>query len=458
MWQNRRGETDPGQENSDSRQSLRLGRRAILRTISFGTLAMSGGTGIALADRFPSTVGVGNAPPANDGPTDGFTVEQIAKFANPGGDYFDLFGISVAIERHTIAVGARNTNALNGDNSGAVYVFTRTDADWSLQQTLVANDGDRGDALGTYVDIDGNTIVAGARNDDLNGTDSGSAYIFTRSNGEWVQQQKIVPEDSDSGDSFGRSVAINDNTILVGAPQFDESRGNNTGAVYVFSRSGTKWTQQQKLVPADGDEDDGFGISVAVDGNTAVIGARWDEHPTGYRAGSAYVFSRSGGHWRQEQKLAASDGNRHDWFGRAIALSGNTALIGAPMDGDTENGGSAYVFSRSGGHWRQEQKLTGNRSDGRFGYSVALHNKMALVGDIGTGSAVIFRRSGSQWSNQQRLTPADGDTGDQFGVSVALQGSTAIIGAFRADDSSAGGAAYGFQIFEDSISRYSRVV
>ncbi len=197
------------------------------------------------------------------------------------------------------------------------------------------------------------------------------------------------------------------------------------------------WNQ---LIASDGVQTDRFGISVAISGDTAVIGAFFDDVGAGVFQGSVYVFTRNGATWTQQQHLVASDGAAGDQFGVRVALDGDTAVVGAYIAG---NQGSAYVFTRSGTTWTQQQKLVA--SDGaagdRFGRSVALDGDTAVVGAnrdaVGAtgdqGSAYVFTRSGTTWTEQQHLVASDGAAGDQFGVGVALDGNTAVVGA-REDD------------------------
>ncbi|MBN1976554.1 MAG: FG-GAP repeat protein, partial [Anaerolineae bacterium] len=207
------------------------------------------------------------------------------------------------------------------------------------------------------------------------------------------------------------------------------------------------WTEQAKLTASDGAAEDHFGNSVALSGNTALVGAPYDEVGANYAQGSAYVFTRSGAAWTQQVKLTASDGAASEQFGASVALAGDTALVGAYGDGVGANDGqgSAYVFTRSGTAWAQQAKLTA--SDGaewdQFGISVALSGDAdtALVGayydgvgaNDGQGSAYVFTRSGTTWTQQAHLTAADGATNDHFGDSAALSGDTALVGAFSDD-------------------------
>ncbi|HSN84954.1 MAG TPA: FG-GAP repeat protein, partial [Polyangiales bacterium] len=226
---------------------------------------------------------------------------------------------------------------------------------------LVASDGAPNGFIGGAVAISGTTaVVAGG----TSGT-SEQAYVFVKDAlGFWVEQQKLVAADGVAGDRFGVSVAIDGNTIVIGAERDDPNDASCTGScdhgsAYVFVRDAFGvWTQQAKLTAGDAASSDTFGCAVAVSGDTALIGSRGDDD-NGNGSGAAYVFQRSGASWLEQQKLGASDGAAADMFGAAVALDGNRAVIGA--QGDDDNGstsGAAYVFETSGGLWVEQQKLT----------------------------------------------------------------------------------------------------
>lgn len=158
---------------------------------------------------------------------------------------------------------------------------------------------------------------------------------------------KLAAEDGDADDGFGWTIALDGDTALIGASGDDDPNGKGAGAAYVFERSNGRWEQQAKFAAGDGDAEDGFGVSVALASETALVGAPFDEDPNGTKAGSAYVFERSTGGWEQQAKLAAEDGDSEDGFGTSVALTGRTGLVGAPGD-DDPNGkyaGAAYVFT-----------------------------------------------------------------------------------------------------------------
>ncbi len=260
--------------------------------------------------------------------------------------------------------------------------------------------------------------------DDDAGSESGSAYVFVRSGTTWSQQAKLTAFDAAAIDQFGYSVAISGDTAIVGA-YGDDDAGSASGSAYVFVRSGTTWSQQAKLTALDAAASDQFGYSVAISGDTAIVGAYLDDD-AGSASGSAYVFVRSGTTWSQQAKLTASDGAASDLFGYSVAISGDTAIVGAYGDDDAgSDSGSAYVFVRSGTTWSQQAKLTALDAAAVdcFGYSVAISGDTAIVGaylddDAGSasGSAYVFVRSGTTWSQQAKLTASDGAASDQFGI------------------------------------------
>jgi len=373
----------------------------------------------------------------------GTTWSEQAHLTATDGTGGDRFGISVALSGDTALVGAYYDDVGANTNQGSAYVFTRSGVTWSEQAHLTASDGAAGDWFGSSVALSGDTALVGATGDNVGAnSNQGSAYVFTRSGTTWAQQGKLTASDGATSDYFGISVALSGDTALVGAYYDDAGANSDQGSAYVFTRSGTTWTQQTRLTASDGAADDYFGISVALSGDTALAGAYWDDVGANSDQGSAYVFTRSGTTWSEQAHLTASDGAAYDYFGRSVALSGDTALVGAYSDdvGANDNQGSAYVFTRSGTTWSLQQKLTasdGAASD-HFGHSVALSGDTALVGayydDVGAntdqGSAYVFTRSGTTWSEQAHLTALDGAAWDNFGFSVALSGDTALVGAY----------------------------
>jgi hypothetical protein len=309
--------------------------------------------------------------------------------------------------------------------------------------------------LGRSVSLsaDGNTALVGAPWVDVGGNaNQGAAYVFYRSGTSWVQVYQLVAEDGEAWDRFGYSVALNayGNTALVGAycDTFDAEWCQ--GSAYVFSRSGMTWSQQAKLVAADGEAIDYFGSSAALseDGNIAAVGAPGDDVDSISDQGSVYLFARSGTYWSQQQTLFPIYGEPYDQFGQSVALSadGNTVLGGSPGAGEDDRG-AAYLFARFDSSWNIFFLQASNGAAGdRLGAAVALSadGTTALVstpytdaGEQGDqGSAYVFTGSGNSWYSQQaQLLATDGVGGDYFGWSAALSadGNTALIGAIYKD-------------------------
>jgi hypothetical protein len=295
---------------------------------------------------------------------------------------WDQFGFSVAIHGDTAVVGAIKTDATN---TGEVHVFVRQNGTWRPQARLAS--AGIGKGFGYSVAIHGDTIVVGKIDDYLN-AGPGSAHVYVRNGSTWSYQAKLSAPDGARDDYFGDSVAISGNTIVVGAPWDDTAKYVDLGSAHVFVRSGTSWTRQAMLVPAGGGNGDNFGGSVAISGHTVVVGAPQTRNAG---PGAAYVFVRNATTWSQEARLTASDAKTAAWFGESVALTTaeDRVVVGAPF---ARVGASTYE-----------------------------------------GAAYLFARTGAVWTQQAKLTASDGADDDAFGVSVAIDGDDVIIGAARHD-------------------------
>lgn len=313
-------------------------------------------------------------------------------------------------------------------------------------QKIVADDGLPGDEFGYSISVSGNTAVIGSPYDDNdNGTDSGAIYIYTRDvAGVWKADGKIIPNDGGHHHHFGHSVSISNGTIVVGSPG-DHANGYDSGSVYIFEKDllGT-WVELAKITASDASSYDFFGISVSVDNGDVLVGAKYAEDSANISVGAAYVFTRDlNGTWVEHSKLTSDDGGGYSNFGYSVALDGNSAIIGAFGDG------SAYVFSKTAdGEWIQQQKLVlSEANNSYFGYSVAISEKNILIGAMLTeegGKAYFYTQDeNNNWSQIEAVSAYDGDGNDSFGYSVMLRGDTAVIGAvFSSVDQLASGAAY----------------
>ena len=368
-------------------------------------------------------------------------VGQSSKFTANDHSSNDFFGYSVAIDQDFAIVGAFGDDGF----TGSAYIFSKTGTNWSFVQKITASNSSIDQYFGFAVGINGNTAIVGAFGDD---SFTGAAYIFTSVNGIWTEQQILTADDGLPNDSFGWSVAVNGNTAFIGASGDDDLKGS----AYVFTRNGNIWSQQQKLTDANGASLDQFGWSVAISFNTAIISASYDDDE-GFEAGSAFIYINNGSNWTFQQKLTASDSADNDTFGWSVAIDNNIAVIGA--SGDDNIRGSAYVFTRIGNVWTEQQKLIANDrvSKDEFGNSVAVSGETILIGASGDdklhGSVYVFLNSGNAWYQQQKILTSDGEADDSFGWSMAISGKTAIVGAFLDNNNDTdSGSAYILRIID----------
>ena len=284
---------------------------------------------------------------------------------------YDYFGQQSAVsgDGNTICVGARNEDTTAGD-SGAVYVYTYGSGTWTYRARLKASDAQSSDVLGEAglaISDDGRTIVVAARLEDTGGTDAGAAYVFMSSNSTWTSftQQKLQASNKAANDQYCRcDVSGDGNTIIVGAPHEDGPTNSilSSGAAYIYSRSGDSWTEDQILYPSDPIENNYFGVDNALneDGTVAAIAATGDD-TTATDSGAVYIFTKSNGTWSQETKLKVTSGgpNASDhWGGVSLSDDGLTLSAGTSNDDTTaSNSGAVYVFNKSGGTWSQTVKL-----------------------------------------------------------------------------------------------------
>ena len=289
------------------------------------------------------------APPPGSGQAlQALLLFQQAELTAGDGAAHDFLGWSVALSGDTALVGAPYHTGSKEFQAGAAFVFVRSSGTWTQQAELTAADGATGDSFGMSVALSGDTALVGALDHSTAGkTDAGAAYVFVRSGTTWTQQVELTATDGAAQDAFGFSVALSGDTALVGSYQHDTAGKQYAGAAYVFVRSGTTWTQQVELTATDGAAQDSFGFSVALSGDTALVGAPSHTGSKEIQAGAAYLFVRSGTTWTQQAELTAADGATADAFGFSVALSGDTVLVSAVNHSTAgkEDAGAAYVYA-----------------------------------------------------------------------------------------------------------------
>ena len=384
---------------------------------------------------------------------------QAAKLTASDMAQGDEFGTSVAIAGDWALIGKPQDDDI-ADQSGAAYLYLRNGAAWPQYQKLKASDAEFGDAFGTSVAMSGTVAVVGAPDEFPQGVfDAGAAYVFEFNGASWVETAKLWASDASSTAHFGLACAVSGNRLLIGAK--DESHaGMSSGAAYLFERSVTGWVEVAKLVASDAAPGDAFGRSVALDGNVALIGAPSADGPTSFDFGAAYVFE-NGASWSQVAKLVASDGTTSDFFGISVGVSAGTLLIGASAhDHGLSNAGAAYMFERPLGTWVQTCELhAADAAPGdQFGVSVAVENSLCAIGsnaddDLGfsSGSAHAFRRASTGWTEIGKFLARDGADFNILGTQLALSGARVLAGALGDDDACPGnpycssGSAYVFE-------------
>jgi len=357
----------------------------------------------------------------------------------------DLLGSSVAVasaDGNTVAV-ASITSVASGTRYGAVYIFTRTGSVWAQQAKLSAGDQVSGDRFGYSVALssDGSTCVVGKT---LIATGTGAVYVFTRSGTTWTQQAKLTASDAHTSDQFGYSVDLSGdgNTCAIGSYNAVISGNNHAGAAYIFTRSGTTWTQQAKLTASDSAASDYFGTSIrlnSTDGNTCAVGSPGHTNSNGTSAGSVYIFTRSGTTWTQQVILQSPLAYAVNSFGNKVELSasGNDLAVSSITSSTGHQGyGAVDIFTRSGTTWSHQQELDAPvyiaGSPSGFGNDIALSNdgNELLVGEPtrrnmalpNSGGVVLYTRTGTTWALDAVITAFDVASSNQLGYSVAISG------------------------------------
>ncbi len=362
----------------------------------------------------------------------------------------DDFGAAVAVDGTIAVVGAPEDDD-DGSSSGGAYVFGFDGTDWLYEQKLTAGDAAGGDDFGFAVAISGNTIVVGSpRDDTVAGNRAGSAYVYVFDAGRqlWIEQDHLFAPDAGADDRFGSSVAIDGDTLLVGATQQDEA-ANNAGAGYVFTRTTGVWSHQGKLVPTSSGTNPQMGRSASLDGDVAVLGA-WQDAPKGmFSVGAAHVFRRVETTWSPEQKLTASDAADFRWFGQSVAVSGTVIAVGAYGDraDDLSESGGAYFYTFNGASWDELDNVNASdpAANDRFGWSIALDGDNAVIGTGTSASkAYLFHRELVLYTEQAALNSADPDVSAEYAWAVALGGTTAVVGDRNA--AAGTGVAYVFDL------------
>ena len=370
---------------------------------------------------------------------DNFVEQAFLKASNAATG--DLFGYKIALDGNTLAIGAPNQSGI-AKGSGAIYIFTRYNGIWTEQAILKASNAAAGDFFGFSIALNGNTLAVGAYSQDDIAPNSGAVYIFTRKQGTWSEQVILKASNAASGDLFGNSVALNGNTLAVGA-HLQNDTSEDSGAVYIFTRKKGRWTEQAMLKTNNAAAGDRFGFRVALHGNRLAVGAPF-QSDIAKDSGAVYLFHRHKGTWTEQAMLKASNAAASDHFGISIGLDGNRLAIGAFWQDDiAPNSGAAYVFTYHKGVWQEQAfiKASNAAANDGFGFSVDIKGNTLAVGahsqdDLAgnSGAIYLFNRHKGIWTEQNFLKASNAAESDSFGLDVALNGNTLAVGAYLQDD------------------------
>jgi hypothetical protein len=382
----------------------------------------------------------------------------------------DTFGFAAALDGDALVIGSAATKD-DVNSVGAAYIYRLQKNGWRLEDKLVADDGGAFDLGGSSVAISGDVVVIGVSEDDsIDETDPdvpiitpnlGSAYVYRFDGDVWTQEQKLEASDMAATDFFATSVSISGSVIASGAP-FNDDTAVSTGSVYMFRYDGATWIEEAKLNADDATASDQFGTAVALDGEVLAVGAPIDS-ANGFLTGSTYVFRYDGADWNQEQKLVTDDAAAFDIFGTSLDISGDVIVVSALLQDEAgQQAGAVYVYRYNEDSiplpWVFEKKLLASDASAfdYFGSSVTVDGDTIVVGAIldddggsRSGAAYVFRYDAvsKTWAQDEKLTARDGDTGDNFGSAVSIQGETVVIGAAQDQDQAPGaGSAYVFDL------------
>jgi hypothetical protein len=401
---------------------------------------------------FLLSVGIHGQTLSNEAYLKSFNPRCDGECGTPGPALHDYFGTAVALSANTLVVGAPFEDAthLTGlplQAAGAAYVFEFDGTNWLPRAHLQPSTLDSAFEFGDTLDISGNIIAIGAPRASET---AGRVTIFQRADGNWNEQTILAGTNAKPGDRFGESVALDGQTVVIGAL---EPRGEVGGAAYVFVQNGGDWTLQERLVPESSTRWN-IGVAVAIHRETIVVGGTDEEGEL------VYVFVRQNGNWSEQTRLRSVAPLEIDGFGSALAIHNDVIVVGAyvedsinpndPLNNSARSAGAAFVFSRVGGFWIQKAYLKSPKpiAGDQFGIAVGVYDGRIIVGADNdsrnasatetspplesaqaSGAAYLFRKQNDDWIFEKFLKPVNSDAWDYFGQSVAIEGARIIVGS-----------------------------
>ncbi|MEK6482006.1 gliding motility-associated C-terminal domain-containing protein [Catalinimonas sp. 4WD22] len=359
---------------------------------------------------------------------------QIQKITPVDLSAYEFFGTSMSFGKNFGVVAAYQDND-KGSDAGAAYVYARSGDYWVQHTKLYASDAESRDFFGHSVYIQDDYILVGAAGDDGNEEAAGSVYVFHYDGENWIEEARLTTSDGQTDDLFGQTISMYGQYAIISS-KGDDDHGSFSGAAYIFHYDGNNWVEQAKLTASDAEENDIFGNAVAIYKDQAFVGAYYENG----RAGAVYVYTKIGNQWVEQQKLTNMDNQLFTLFGKSISVNNDFMVIGAP--GESTNGrsaGAVYTYTLDNNLWKPQGKLLA--SDGEeldhFGNSVHISGNNAIVGsyaddDLGneSGAAYVFQYNGTNWFERTKILPEDGEPRDNFGDEVYIEDGYVLVSSY----------------------------
>ena len=353
----------------------------------------------------------------------------------------DRFGRDVALFSDWIAVGSNRDDTINGSNSGSVYVYKYDDFDIIQEYYIIPPDGESNDYFGKSISVYENWLLVSSIYDNVNGEKSGSAYVYYFNGIDWVLHSKLVPDDGSPFDRFGYSLDIFDNIIAIGSV-YDDDLGEDSGSVYVYRLNDNHWYLDQKLLSDDGEEGDFFGVTLSLDTDLLAVGSVYDDD-MGLNSGSVSLFRYENEFWVETNKILAFDGGEYNFFGNAVDMHSGNLIVGSFHDNSLyQNSGSVYIYNIQQNHLVQfVDKIIpfDASSNDKFGQSVSIHDNYLSVGslndDNGLNSGAVYLYDLNQEFNEIKYIPDDGSQFDEFGGAISIYGNKILVGSQYSENS-----------------------
>ncbi len=394
--------------------------------------------------------------------SEAYSQRQVQKYLATNLASGEGLGARCALEGEWCLVTAPASDFL-APAAGAVYALKFANGTWVESQVILASDGHSADEFGWSVAMSGNFAVVGALSSaGFGSVRTGAAYVFERVGTTWIERQKLVPSVPFNDGQYGNAVAISGDRIVVGS-WYSSLVGANSGAAYIYERSGATWNQVALLQPPGLSSNDALGTHVAIEGETCVVGSMFDQG-----TGSAIVYKRNAqGVWQYQQTLLGSNVPVPGYFGGTLGVSGTTIMIasGDQPVGSAIEAGMVHVFEELGSVWSETQVFTSSDIESYDGFSVrSLRGNVAICSSVGdadsgnrSGASFVFRKLNGIWTQTAKVLPNDPHFGQYFGYWADIVGDRLVVGAVGDDDVCGGvstcnaGAVYFFDLAPTAI-------